>query len=71
MWRRLLLFLALAASLTAEAQQLREIKTHWDRAKRRIHENYWVTIENDQVYEGPYKRYYPNGQVEMASATAP
>ena len=53
----------LVCSTQALAQK--EIKIYYDAAKRYVKEDYFVATENDQLLEGPYKRYYSNGKVEM------
>ncbi|MFM8832709.1 MAG: toxin-antitoxin system YwqK family antitoxin, partial [Cytophagales bacterium] len=42
----------------------KEIKTYYDRAKKRVEEHYFVSNEN-QAMEGKYKRYFPNGKLAL------
>ena len=61
MVRVLVLILMCSTSLVAQ----RQVKVYYDGAKKRLQEDYFVSAENDQILEGPYKRYYPNGKLEM------
>ena len=42
----------------------KEVKTYYDRAKKRVEEHYFVSNEN-QAMEGKYKRYFPNGKLAL------
>ncbi len=48
--------------------QKKQVKVYYDGAKKKIQEDYYVLEENDQVLDGPYKRYYTNGKLEMEGA---
>lgn len=63
-----LLLLVLLAPLFLFAQQPKQVRNYYDGAKKRLHEDYFVTADGNKVFEGPYKRYYPNGKLEMEGA---
>ena len=64
MFRVLVLFLISSTSLLAQ----KNIKVYYDSEKNRVQEDYYVSTENDQLLDGPYKRYFPNGKTEMEGA---
>jgi antitoxin component YwqK of YwqJK toxin-antitoxin module len=42
----------------------KEVKTYYDRAKKRVEEQYFVSAET-KMMEGKYKRFFPNGKLAL------
>src|SRR6478735_2756107 len=49
--------------ITVIAQK--EVKTYFDPQRRQMHEDYFVSREDNETLHGSYKSFYPNGNVEM------
>src|SRR5882672_7992624 len=56
-----LLLTALAVSATAQKQ----VRTFYDPGQRRPHEEYMVSIADNETLNGKYKRYFPDGKTEI------
>ena len=59
MIRVLLLVLICSTPLVAQ----KNVKVYYDSEKNRVHEDYYVSAEDDQLLDGPYKLYFPNGKI--------
>src|SRR6478609_7001167 len=49
----------------ANQNNVKPIKTYYDPLRKQIQEDYFVVASDNETIEGKYKRFYPNGKVEM------
>ena len=61
MIRSVLLIICIAHGAFAQ----KHVQHFFDGAKKYVQEDYYVLKDNEEILQGPYKRYYPNGQLEM------
>src|SRR5882762_9196398 len=58
------LFFILSLSVSAQKQ----IRTFYDPMRRHVKEDYFVAEDDNEMIQGKYKRYFPNGKVELEGA---
>ena len=60
-----LCFILFGLSLGLACAQ-KNVRTYHDPMQRQVHEDYFVSVADGTTLEGPYKRYFPNGKLEIS-----